>query len=290
MIQSRRYILLTLVPALAVMVSLVAFPMLFTLSLSFRSYVLTDPNAPRDFVGLENFVRLFSDARFRGAALRSVVFTLISVGVSMVLGFGVGHYLSLNIRGKNLLRTLLIVPLVTTPLVIGAAFRFMFDFDLGVFNYFMESVGLPRVKWLSDPSLALPVTALVDAWQWLPFVALVVAAGFEALPRDAIEAAQVDGASRWQELRYVVLPMLRPLLVIVLLMRFMDAFREFDKIFIMTAGGPGTSSETLPIYIWRFTFNYYNMGFAAAAGVTMLLAITFISGAIVSRTRILEGH
>lgn len=280
---------MALLPALLVVLALVAFPTVFMFNLSFRSYDLVNPSAGQPFIGFENFSRLLTDERFHAAAMRSAIFTVLSVGVSMVGGFALGKFISGGLRSANALRTILIVPLVITPLVVGAAFRFMFDSDLGVINYFLESVGLPRLQWLSDPLLALPVAALVDAWQWIPFVALIVAAGIESLPVEPLEAARVDGASRWQELRLITIPLLKPLLTIALLIRFMDAFREFDKVFVLTAGGPGTSSETLPVYLWRFAFNYYEMGYAAAAGVTMLLIITLIATAIVSRTNVLEG-
>ena len=289
MLITRRYLTLALLPALVVVLGLVMFPSLYMFNLSFRDYFLTNPNAGRPWVGLENYRRLFTDSRFHDAALRTGIYTTISVGVSMVAGIALGKFISLGFRGGNTLRTLLIVPLVTTPLVVGAAFRFMLDADFGVINYYLGVVGLPELQWLSDPMLALPMTALVDAWQWTPFVALIVAAGIETLPPEPFEAARIDRASRWQEMRYLTIPMLRPLLTIAFLIRFMDAFREFDKIFILTAGGPGTSSETLPIYLWRFSFSYFEMGFAAAAGVTMLIAITLVSSVIVSRSNVLEG-
>ncbi len=285
----RRYLLAALIPALVIMVALVAFPTVYMVTLSLQDYILTDPARSGDFVGGNNFARLTSDARFINAARRSLTFTGISVGVSMVLGFWVGKLITQQLRGANLARSLLIIPMVTTPLVAGAAFRFMLDLDLGVVNWGLESLGADRIPWLSSTQLALPSAALVDAWQWTPFVALVVAAGLESLPSEQLEAAKVDGASFWQELGHIVLPMLRPLLAIVALIRIMDAFREFDKIFIMTAGGPGRASETLPIYAWRVAFNAYDIGYAAAVGVAMLIAIILVSAAIVNRARAVEG-
>lgn len=285
---SRRYTLAALSPALLVMLALVAFPTVFIATLSFRDYVLTDTTSPRGFVGFTNFARLFGDDRFGAAAGRSIAFVVIAVGVSLIAGFALGKLLTTRARGVGVLRTVMIVPMVLTPLVVGAAFRFMLDYDLGVVNWFLSTVGLPKVGWLSQATLALPTAALVDAWQWTPFVALVVAAGLESIPSDPLEAAQVDGANWRQELRYVTLPLLRPLLVVVILIRTMDAFREFDKIYIMTSGGPGTSSETLPIFVWRAAFNYYDMGYAAAAGVVMLVGITVVSAVMVGRTRALE--
>jgi multiple sugar transport system permease protein len=285
---TRRYTLAALLPALLLMLALVAFPTIFIFTLSFRDYVLTDVTSPRDFVGFANFARLFSDTRFGSAAWRTGLFVLISVGTSLLAGLALGKLLTTKARGVGFLRTVMIVPMVITPLVVGAAFRFMLDYDLGVVNWFLSTIGLPKVGWLSQASLALPTAALVDAWQWTPFVALVVAAGLESIPTDPLEAAQVDGANWFQELRYVTLPLLRPLMVVIVLIRTMDAFREFDKIYIMTAGGPGTSSETLPIFVWRAAFNYYNMGYAAAAGVVMLIGITVVSAVMVGRTRALE--
>jgi multiple sugar transport system permease protein len=150
-------------------------------------------------------------------------------------------------------------------------------------------VGLGGAALLADPTTSLVTVAFVDAWQWIPFVAIVTAAGMETLPREVIEAARLDGANAWQELWHFTLPMIRPLLALVALIRFMDSFREFDKLFIMTNGGPGTSSETLPIYLYRFAFQYYEMGYAAAVGFTMLVLISVISTLIVRWMRASQG-
>jgi multiple sugar transport system permease protein len=188
-----------------------------------------------------------------------------------------------DIYGTGAARTIILIPMILTPMVIGAMFRFILDYDNGLIDTALPLLGLPRIPFLAHAGWALASVILVDVWQWTPFVALVLLAGLEALPKDPYEAAQVDGASRWAQLRHITFPLLTPVITLVLLLRTMDAFREFDKTYIMTGGGPGIATQTLPIYIWRAAFENFNMGFAAAIGEIMLILITIVSIIFVKR-------
>jgi multiple sugar transport system permease protein len=156
-------------------------------------------------------------------------------------------------------------------------------------TWMASGVGVNLPPLLSVPFVSLVTVAAVDAWQWTPLVGIIIFAGIQALQPSVLEAARLDGANKFQELWFFILPQLRPLLTLVFLIRFMDSFREFDKVFIMTSGGPGTSSETLPVYLYRFAFQYLDMGYAAAVGFVMLLIVSVISVVIVRTFKATKG-
>ncbi len=166
--------------------------------------------------------------------------------------------------------------MVMTPVITGLGFRFMYNFDYGIIPYLMNLSGLPKVEILGNPRYALNAIILTDIWQWTPFAMAVLLAGLESLPREILEVAKVDGASKLQTFRYVLLPLLRPYIGVVLLIRVMDSFRMFDKLFMMTRGGPGLATETLTLYTWTVGFAWFDMGKASAMGLFMLVSIIMI--------------
>jgi multiple sugar transport system permease protein len=275
----RRHFLVLLGPTLLVLLGLLAFPTVYVLIVSLRDFQLTaGPTADHPLVGLENYASLLSDPAFFAALGRSLLFTVTSVGLTFVLGLAIALLLNRrDIPGVGFTRTVILVPLILTPLVIGATYRFMLETDNGIVNEILGFVGLGPVPFLADPTWAMVSVILVDAWQWTPFATLVLLAGLESLPAEPFEAARVDGASRWSTLWYITLPLLAAPIAVVLLIRTMDAFREFDKIFIMTAGGPGTATETLPLFLYRIGFQDFDMGSASATGLVMLIIVTIVS-------------
>jgi multiple sugar transport system permease protein len=281
---TKREYLIFLGPTLLILVVMLAFPTGYVLLISLRDFQLTNPTAGNPFVGLENYRTLLSDAAFFAALWKSVLFTVASVALTFGLGMGIALLLNRpNLSGIGLTRTVILVPLILTPLVIGAMYRFMLERDNGIINEILALVGLERIPFLASPTWAMISVILVDAWQWTPFAVLVLLAGLESLPVAPFEAAQMDGASRWGEFWYITMPLLAPVIAVVLLIRTMDAFREFDKIFIMTGGGPGTATQTLPVFLYRAGFQDFNMGFSAATGVVMLIIVTIVSAFYVRR-------
>jgi multiple sugar transport system permease protein len=281
---TKRHYLIFLGPTLLILVVMLAFPTAYVLITSFREFNLTDPAAGNPFVGLENYATLLSDPAFFAALWKSVLFTVASVALTFVLGMAIALLLNRrDLRGTGLTRTVILVPLILTPLVIGAMYRFMLERDNGIINEILALVGLERIPFLANSAWAMISVILVDAWQWTPFAVLVLLAGLESLPVEPFEAARMDGASKWGEFWYITLPLLAPVIAVVLLIRTMDAFREFDKIFIMTGGGPGTATQTLPIFLYRAGFQDFNMGFSAATGVIMLIIVTIVSSFYVRR-------
>jgi multiple sugar transport system permease protein len=282
-LRKRTYLIL-LGPTLLILLAMLAFPTVYVLNVSFRDFHLTDPTAGNPFVGLENYKTLLSSPAFFAALWKSVLFTVASVALTFVIGMAIALLLNRRgVWGAGLTRTAILVPLIFTPLVIGATYRFMLERDNGIINELLELVGLERIPFLADPLWAMISVILVDVWQWTPFAVLVLLAGLESLPVEPFEAARMDGASRWAEFWYITLPLLAPVIAVVLLIRTMDAFREFDKIFIMTGGGPGTATQTLPIFLYRSGFQDFNMGFSAATGVIMLIIVTVVSSLYVRR-------
>jgi multiple sugar transport system permease protein len=276
-----------MVPVLLVFFIVLAFPLGYVLYLMLRAESLLDPEGS-EFIGLGNFERLAQEQRFVDALVNSFVFSAVSMLVSIPLGILLALYLARLGRFVKLVRALVIVPMVLAPLVVGALFRFLLDSG-GFMTWMASGVGVNLPPLLSVPFVSLVTVAAVDAWQWTPLVGIIIFAGIQALQPSVLEAARLDGANKFQELWFFILPQLRPLLTLVFLIRFMDSFREFDKVFIMTSGGPGTSSETLPVYLYRFAFQYLDMGYAAAVGFVMLLIVSVISVVIVRTFKATKG-
>lgn len=164
-----------------------------------------------------------------------------------------------------------------TPVVVGIIWRLMYNPDLGMLNYFLTLFGFSPVNWTGMPGTALPSVMMADIWEWTPFMALIMLAGLHALPRGPFEAASVDGASWWQTLRYVTLPLLSPAMLVALLIRLMDSFKTFDLIFVLTQGGPGMSTEILNYYTYRYGFKFFHMGYASALSWLLVVVVTIIS-------------
>jgi multiple sugar transport system permease protein len=171
----------------------------------------------------------------------------------------------------------MIVPMMLTPVVIGVIWRLMYDPNFGIIAFLLRSVGLPPIEWLAHGNLAFIAVVLVDVWNWTPFMFLVTLAGLESMPVEPFEAAQMDGASRWQILRDHTLPMLMPTLLVALLVRSMDALRIFDHIYIMTMGGPGAATEVASLYLYKTAFKFSDFGYAAAGLFVLLILITVLS-------------
>lgn len=273
---SKKFFIIMLAPAMLVFLVMMIYPLSQVIYLSMTNYKLTSSVNLR-FMGFTQYARLFSDERFVNALGRTFYFAFMSVTFSILLGFIIAYLLQAkHVKGSGFFRTIILVPMFMTPLVAGAVFRYLYDYDYGAINDLLSRIGLGKIQFLSSPAWALNSAIIVDVWQWIPFVAIVMCAALESIPKEHIEAAEIDGAGWWRKLFFMKFPFLKSAFSIVFLIRFMDAFREFDKIYILTSGGPGTSSETVSVYTWRQAFQYYNTGYAAAVGVIMLLTINLI--------------
>ena len=264
-----RLLFLLLAPALTLFALLTLYPLARVLLLSFTA---TDHGfADARFVGMDNFVELWDGRGFRRAAWNTIVFALMATIAEVLLGLGLALLLDSAFRGRRLVTLVLLAPYVLSTIVVGAIWRAWFHYDLGFLNATLRSVGLPGVAWLFDPTLALPAIALADIWQTTPFCFLILYAGLRSIPPELHEAARVDGAGVWRRFRDVTLPLLAPYLLVAALMRTLDSFKLFDKVYAMTGGGPGNATETLSMHVHRLAFRFFDIGMASAAAFVMVI-------------------
>jgi len=263
---------LLLLPSILLLLGITIYPIIYALNLSFYKWGMTS-GEPMVYVGLDNYSKLASDPEYHNALANTLFFTAMTITLSFTIGLMIAILLNSEVRGLSIYRTVIMIPTILTPVVVGISFRFLYNYDIGLINYFLGVVGLTKQPWLGDPSLALPALALVDVWEWTPFMALILFAGLQSLPDAPFEAAQIDGASSFQSFRYITLPLLKPAISVAVLIRTMDAFRWFDTIYAMTKGGPGIATETLSVFTWKHGFLYFDMGYATSSALVMLLII-----------------
>jgi multiple sugar transport system permease protein len=258
-------------PAVLVLLVMMAFPVAYTLYLSFTNWTPTLVGSAK-FVGLQNYIKLIAhDERFLNALWRTIWFTAVGVSIQCVLGLGLALIFNREFAGRGLFRTVFLMSMVATPVAIALVWMMILDINTGVLNYLLSRIAGVRVAWLSNRSIVLWSMVLVDTWQWTPFIMLIALAGLSSLPSEPYESALIDGASPVQLFWYLTLPMLRPTLMVALMFRSIDALKTFDIIYVITGGGPAYASETLNLYAFSQGFAYFNMGYASA-----LLALYFI--------------
>lgn len=272
-VKRRRTLLALLLPALAVLFVVTILPSLFLVATSFTSLDLTKPGSFR-LEGVGNYRELLRDDRFWNSVWVQARLSFWTVLLQILVGLGLARLLHTRIRGVEAVRAGFIVPMVLPPVVVALTWKILFTPDVSVLNWLLGLAGLPQPAWLTDSTLALWAIIVVDVWQWFPFVFLAVLAALQMMPEEPLEAAAIDGASRWQVFRHVELPLLKPVLLVVGLFRLMDSMKAFANIFIMTGGGPGVATEATNYYAYLQGFSYTFIGFSSAITV-VLLAATF---------------
>lgn len=274
---SRRHLgpYLVMLPALLFLVAIAIAPLIYSLAVSFQRYNLMNPER-QGFIGLRNYRLLLESPEFWNSLIVTFQFVAMSVSVELVLGLTLALVLSRDVPGISAFRSFLLVPLAMAPVVVGLLWRFMLSTEAGIINYVISTLGFDRTDFLSNTSLALPVIALVDIWQWTPFMFLILLAGIQALPHEPFEAAAIDGASTWETLVHITLPMLRYPILVAVLIRTIDAFRVYDLIYMMTRGGPIDVTDTLSWSIYNDGFRIFNMGYASALSWMMLIIVTVV--------------
>ena len=253
------------------------FPLLYSFYLSFFRLKLNLPNQTPTFVGLENYLKMFTDSMLHVSTWNTIVFACVSVALEVVLGLMVAMVICSDSMWSRVATSIFMIPMIMAPVAIGTMWRMMLDASTGVINYFLSFFGVDPVQWLADPTMAKISVLLVNVWQLTPWVTVICAAGLKALPQDCIQAALVDGATPRQIFWKIVLPLIKPVLVIVVMMRFTDAFKVFDTIYVMTNGGPGTATEMLPNFIYKQGLKYYDAGYAAALAIVFVLVMALIT-------------
>lgn len=271
-------------PIFIFLLAVTVFPTLYALYTSSQYYLLSEP-FNKHFDGIGNYLYMFQDSRFWGSLKITFTFMLSSLIIEMILGVILALLMSRKFFGSGLAKTLFLLPTITTPVVVGLIWVMLFDPQFGFINYALGQLGFEPQAWLAGENTAIWAVVAVDVWEWTPFVGLVVLAGLQSLPDEPYEAATVDGASSLQKFLHLTLPLIKPYLVIAFVFRFMDLFRWFDTIYVMTKGGPGTATETLNMFGYLTGFNFMNVGYAASLGLTMLFIITFISKTVINLAR-----
>jgi multiple sugar transport system permease protein len=264
-----------LLPCLGALTFVVAYPTIFLLRTSLQSWnLLVGIRTP---VGLANYAAILSDRLFQQSVLRTLEYSVVCVLAELALGFVLATLFNREVLGVGLLRTLLVTPLLIAPVATGLTWRFMYEPSIGVINQVLRHTGLPAVLWISSPRLALTGVGIAEVWQWTPFVFLVLLAGFKGLSENLDEAAQLDGASWARRFWLIQVPLLRPVILVVVLLRFIDIFRTFDLVYVMTRGGPGDATYTLAFYNYVLGFTQFQVGMACAAAVLAMAFATAVT-------------
>lgn len=267
---------LFLMPCLAYLLVWRVYPLFYTIFLSLHSWNLISSPRPT-FIGIDNYVKVLSSSRFFYSLKITVLFTILSTAAELLLGLGIALLLNIEkVRGKNTVRSLVLVPMFLTPAIIGTLWYIMYHEIIGPINYFLTLIGVGKISWLSTFRTAFIAIVISDIWQWTPFIVLLLLAGLQIIPQEVYEASEIDGAAWHERFRYITLPFLKYNIGICLLLRSMDAFREFDKPYVLTHGGPGDSTELVTLLIKKIGLQFYDIGYASAMVVVVLILFTSV--------------
>lgn len=286
----RWYSVLLISPAMLIIFFFALFPLFYAIMLSFRYADLTNPQGFGGFVGLENYRKVLHDPVVAESTYRTFIFAFFAVLFEMVFGIALAFQLNKMKWFKGLARALLLLPLAAAPIAVGLVWRYMYHTDFGVFNALLLAVGLPEQNWLGNLRTAMPSVIVFDIWQWTPFVAVITLAGLQALPREPFEAAELDGGSTVQVLRRLTFPMLAPVLMLVFILRTIDAIRMYDAVASLTRGGPGAVTEVLTFYLYRLGLKFFRVDQAAAVSLIFLFVTVVFTGIVMRRTMRAQGE
>jgi len=274
-----------LAPALLLFGLLTLLPILMLAAMSVSQLAWSGGHASWSFVGWRNFAALAGDALLRASIRNTLLFAFIGVAVQMLLGLLLALLVSEAVRGRTLYRLIFLLPILIPGIVIGAIWKLMYSFDFGIINIALGWIGLAPQDWLGERALALGAVIAVDVWHWTPFCFLILLAGLEALPRDVYEAARIDGAGPWSSFRHITLPLLAPTIAVTFVFRLILAFKVFDEVYLLTGGGPGTSTEVLSFTIYRRFFTEDRAGYGAAMSLATFALIAVLLAVIAAGAR-----
>lgn len=273
-------------PAVIIMGLALLYPLGYMIYGSFRAWDPSQSLGESEFVGLKNYITLWFDPAFRESMGVTLTFAFAVVTAELVLGVGLALLLDRNIRGMSVLRTMFILPMMIAPVVVGLMWRYMYHPTVGTFNRTLKSMGLDGVDWLGQNALLSVIIA--DIWQWTPFIFILSLAALQSLPRSALEAAKIDGATGWQQIIHIKLPLMMPVLIVTALLRLIDAFKVLEVILVMTEGGPGLSTEIVALRISRTATEFRELGVAAAMSNYLLILLLILTVSMFAITRIQE--
>lgn len=277
-----------LAPAAIIMLIALLYPLLYMIYGSFREWDPSQTIGETEFVGLKNYITLLNDPSFHESLGVTLKFAFAVVSIEMLLGVGLALLLDRNIRGISVLRTMFILPMMIAPVVVGLMWRYMYHPTVGTFNRFLKSMGFDGIDWLGQHALMSIVIA--DIWQWTPFIFILTLAALQSLPRSTLEAARIDGATGWQQIIYIKIPLMMPVLIVTCLLRLIDAFKVLEVILVMTEGGPGLSTEILALRISRTATEFRELGVAAAMSNYLLILLLIFTLSMIAYNKYVENR
>ena len=276
-----------MVPALLILLVMLGYPIAYTLRISVSQLDLAT-FLPEEFVGLANYARVLSDPAWWHSVKVTVIYLALALPIQMFLGVAIAYLLNAVWIGGKVVRALFLIPMAIAPVVAGGIWKMLLEPLWGVINYALGLVGLGPYTWLADPTLAMVSVVIIDTWRWTPLIILIAAAGIATLPKSPLEAARVDGASWWQRLWHVELPMLMPVLMAAFIVRWLGAIKMFDIILASTQGGPGAATSVVNLYIYNKAFRSLEFGTSSAMAILTLLAALILTALFLRINRYLE--
>jgi multiple sugar transport system permease protein len=279
---------LSLTPAVVFLVALTVLPIANLVLLSFHDVTWSGGKSSWHWQGIQNYLQLGTDRLFVAGISNTIILVLVATSLQVLIGLGLALLCSALGRSSALYRTLFLLPILIPGIIIGAIWKLMYNFDFGIINQVLGLVGIGRIDWLGSPALALWSVIVVDVWHWTPFSFLLLLAAIESLPADVSEAAKIDGASVWQELRTITLPLLMPAIFVTFAFRAVIAFKVFDEIYLLTAGGPGTATEVISYTIYQRFFVQDEAGYGSAMSIAVIFVISLIIAVNLTRRQRVE--
>jgi len=279
-----------LAPAGLLLAVALLYPIGYMIYASFLDWRPSQFISEAEQVGFRNYINLWNDDAFRESFSVTLKFAAVVVTLEMVLGVGLALLLDRNLRGMAALRTIFILPMMIAPIVVGLMWRYMYHPTVGIFNRTLKEWGFEPIPWLSDGSWSFVAVVVADVWQWTPFIFILSLAALQSLPQSALEAAEIDGASGWQKIVHIKLPLMMPVLIVALLLRLIDAFKVLEVILVMTNGGPGLSTEILSLRIYRTAQEFQELGVAAAMSNYLLILLMALTLAMFLYNRAVEAR
>lgn len=278
-LSSKKFVsLIFVLPAMGVLFFTTIFPFAYAIGLSFFQWNYQVMGRP--FIGIQNYIQVFLDQRYLNALKTTLLILSGALSLQFVLGFVLALLVVEEFKGKNFILTVLVLPVMILPIVVGYIWRLLFNDQYGPINQILRFFlgEETHILWLAKTETAFLSIIITDMWEWTPFIFLVLLAGLSSLPSEIYEAAAIDGASAWAQFKSITLPLMRPVIVIALLFRGLECFKIFDIVVALTRGAPGTSTETISLYLYRVGFQYFRLGYGAAANIILLIMIaTFLS-------------
>lgn len=272
----KRTIVLFLLPALFVITAVTIYPLIYSVWISLRQWNISRPYYGNNFVGLRNFLDILTDNNFWNSMKVTGLFVFWSVSIEFLIAMGLALLLYKEIRGKNIIRAVLIIPMIVCPSVVALIWKYLLNDTFGILTILMKRIGFQNVHWYGDLKTALPTMILIDVWEWTAFLFIILLSGLVSLPVSLYEAARIDGANNWKLFRFITLPLMKPVILIVLFLRILDALRTFDIVWILTRGGPSHATELISISIFREGLHFFNVGYASAISLILLFIVGVI--------------